>query len=711
MGGYRLGIDFGTSSTVAMLAAPDGRVKPLLFDASPLLPSGVFAGPDAGPLLTGADAERAAAAHPAGFEANPKRRIDDRVIWLAEREVPVTEAIAAVLARVSAEARRVAGGPPETVVLTHPAGWSHTRRGVLAVAAEQAQLGKCDFVAEPVAAAAYFADVLGRDVPVGRCLVVYDLGAGTCDVSIVRRTVAGLEVVATAGLDDVGGLDLDAAVVAHARSLTTATGDAWGRLEWPRTPADQRAHQLLWRDARTAKEQLSRHTTADLHLPLVDTVVHVTRDEFETAARPHLDRTVDLTATLLRDAAVPRQQIAGIFLVGGSSRVPLVASLLHRTLRIAPIALDHPEIVVAEGALHAVPGAVAAPLADTGPAGGDIPSSRPPDRPDVAAAPDEPNTRPEPEPEPVGSRPKLWPAWALLACAPVVAVVAWLVILTQRAFDTGIAAGLVVVLAVAAVAAGTLARRSVGRRAAPEAAVPTRRRDIVVTGAVILALFGAVASFAVGSLVATVLLGGDLVWDNMAPGPRIALVLCLPAAVVTGAGIWMIRRGTSPSPSGEPAPIGSRPALWPALTLLACAPVMAVVAWLMVLVEATWPRAVCYVVMLALVVAGAVTLARRAVGRRPAPRSRGLVIAGAVALTPSSLAASHEFGAVVLAPLLVERGVIVGPPTLTFLLFASLTSAAIWLVRLGAGTGEPADDAGVPTDQPPPRGNQRAVRP
>ncbi|MGW0435459.1 WD40 domain-containing protein [Micromonospora sp. NPDC003197] len=360
LGGYRLGIDFGTSSTVAMLAGLDSRAKPLLFDASPLLSSGVFVRPGTGPLLTGVDAERGASTYPAGFEANPKRRIDDGVIWLAEREVAVTEAIAAVLSRVAVEAVRVGGGPPDAVLVTHPAGWSRTRLGVLAAAAQRAQLGECGFVAEPVAAAAYFASVLGRDLPVGRSLVVYDLGAGTCDVSIVRRVGGGLEVLATAGLDDVGGLDLDAAIVAHVRSLTATNTDAWGRLEWPQTPTDLRAQQLLWRDARIAKEQLSRHATAELHVPLVETVVHVTRDEFETMARPHLDRTVDLTAALLRDIGVSRGHIAGVFLVGGSSRVPLVASLLHRALRIAPTALDSPELVVAEGALH-VPAITHAP--------------------------------------------------------------------------------------------------------------------------------------------------------------------------------------------------------------------------------------------------------------------------------------------------------------------------------------------------------------
>jgi molecular chaperone DnaK (HSP70) len=106
----RIGIDFGTSNTVAALADPDGRVHPLLFDGSPLLASAVFGAPGGG-LLVGADALRAAGGHPAGLEPNPKRRIDDGTVWLGEREVPVVELIAAVLARVGAEATRVAGGP------------------------------------------------------------------------------------------------------------------------------------------------------------------------------------------------------------------------------------------------------------------------------------------------------------------------------------------------------------------------------------------------------------------------------------------------------------------------------------------------------------------------------------------------------------------------------------------------------------------------
>jgi molecular chaperone DnaK (HSP70) len=241
---FQLGVDFGTSSTVAVLQRADGSVSPLPFDASPPLTSAVFAGPDA-ELLTGEDANRAAAAYPAGYEANPKRRIDDGTVWLGEREFAVVDLITAVLARVADEASRVAGQTPSSLVITHPAAWSQTRLTAPAAAARGAGLGDVGFVAEPVAAVAYFAAILGRTIPPERCLVVYDLGTGTFDVSVVGRSATGFEVIATDGLTDVGGLDLDATVVNHARSLTAGACAAWERLDWPETTGDQRASRML----------------------------------------------------------------------------------------------------------------------------------------------------------------------------------------------------------------------------------------------------------------------------------------------------------------------------------------------------------------------------------------------------------------------------------------------------------------------------------
>ncbi|GGM89498.1 Hsp70 family protein [Dactylosporangium sucinum] len=415
--GHRLGIDLGTSNTVAALAEPGGRVRPLLFDGSPLLPSAVFA--DGGPLLVGADAVRAAVAAPAGLEANPKRRIDDGTVWLGEREYPVTQLLAAVLSRVAAEAERVAGEAVTDVVLTHPAAWQRTRLGVLSAAVEQAGLGPARFVPEPVAAAAYFATVLGHRVRPEGAIVVYDLGAGTFDVSVVRQSApltgvsaapGGFEVVAADGLTDVGGLDLDALVVKHARAATAAARDAWQRLDWPQDLEDQLARQGLWQSARALKEQLSRHPQGDLHVPLANAAIHLTREEFEKAAEEQLSRTAALTRRVLQSAGVPPEDVAGVFLVGGSSRIPLVATLLHRSLRIAPTIIDQPELVVAEGSLHAAtapspspapptPPAVAPPPPVTAP----LPASPPP----VAAAAVAP---PSVVPSPV-AQPPLQPLW------------------------------------------------------------------------------------------------------------------------------------------------------------------------------------------------------------------------------------------------------------------------------------------------------------
>src|SRR5690349_7397228 len=154
-GGYRLGVDLGTSNTVAVLAYPDGRVAPLLFDGAPILPSCVCLTED-GDIVVGPDALHAAAGDPASFEPYPKRRIDDGTVLLGNLEVPVVDLLAAVLRRVTDEAVRVAGAAVGSVTLTHPAGWGTHRQAVLRAAAAAAGLPAPALVAEPIAAAAYF---------------------------------------------------------------------------------------------------------------------------------------------------------------------------------------------------------------------------------------------------------------------------------------------------------------------------------------------------------------------------------------------------------------------------------------------------------------------------------------------------------------------------------------------------------------------------
>ncbi|MBN1172479.1 MAG: Hsp70 family protein [Micromonosporaceae bacterium] len=355
--GPRLGIDFGTSHTVSLVAWPDGRVRPLLFDGSPLLPSAVCAeSHSAGGLphlLVGRDAIHAARIDPARFEATPKRRIDDTTVLLGTEEFPVSTLIAAVLARVREEAVRVLGGQPAEVVLSHPAAWGVSRRLILLEAASQAGLSNPALVPEPVAAAQYFAGLMGERFALDQGVLVYDFGGGTFDASLVIRTQQGFDVRAVDGIDDLGGLDLDELVVEHTRQhLGDQHTEVWQRLSCPQTPEDRRHRRSLWDDARMVKERLSRAETATFHIPSAGTDASLSRVAFEALARPAIERTARTTAAVLRWSQLPKERLAGVFLVGGSSRIPLVATVLERELGIAPTALEQPELVVAEGALQ-----------------------------------------------------------------------------------------------------------------------------------------------------------------------------------------------------------------------------------------------------------------------------------------------------------------------------------------------------------------------
>ncbi|MQM24207.1 Hsp70 family protein [Glycomyces albidus] len=338
-----LGIDFGTSHTIAMLGSEGGPGRPLIFEGSPLLPSAVFA--DGSELIVGRAALQQGRRRPAALEPHPKRWIDADAMLLGGREVAVPDAIAAVLGRVRAEAKRVAG-VPVSVTVTVPATWGPTRRLVITDAAERAGLGAVRLLPEPVAAAAYFLHRLGHRIGEGQTVVVYDLGAGTFDATVVERRDGGFTVLAQDGRDDLGGLDIDAAIADHLRLQhpDEAGEDGQGR-----------HRQELQEEIRLAKESLSTYSHAAVTLPASNRESHLTRGELDDLARPLLAPTVKVTRAVIAAAGLLPAATAGVFLVGGASRMPLVATMLHQALGLAPTAIDHPELVVAEGSLAAPP--------------------------------------------------------------------------------------------------------------------------------------------------------------------------------------------------------------------------------------------------------------------------------------------------------------------------------------------------------------------
>jgi actin-like ATPase involved in cell morphogenesis len=343
----RLAIDLGTSHTVGVVHREGQQVRPLIFDGSPLLPSGVALADD-GTLVTGRDAERIAQLWPDRYEPHPKRRVDEGSVLLGDRVLPISELLAVVLRRVVGEA----GPAAANTVLTCPADWGRPRREVLRDAARRAGLGDVTLVDEPVAAAAYCMAVAGQRLYVGQALVVFDFGGGTLDVTVVRRDADQLRVLATGGLDDLGGLDVDAAVVGHLGHLVELRDPAlWRRLQSPADPAQGRDRRAFWTEARAAKEMLSRTSSAPVQVPGRPDALHLTRDELERIAGPLIARAVDETRRVVERAALGTGALAGVLLVGGSSRIPLVASRLHARLGVPPTMPEQPELPVAHGAL------------------------------------------------------------------------------------------------------------------------------------------------------------------------------------------------------------------------------------------------------------------------------------------------------------------------------------------------------------------------
>ncbi|RSD22228.1 type VII secretion-associated protein [Amycolatopsis eburnea] len=374
----RVAVDFGTSSTCVVASVNGREPQVVVIDGQPLMSSAVFAAAD-GTLFVGQEAERQAAVDPSRYEPNPKRRIDEGELLLGDSVLRVTDVVHAVLGRAVAEARRLAGDAEvDLLVLTHPADWGAIRTRLLRQAAG-GLAREVALVPEPVAAAVYHAATFApQDVTndrtvefsgrPGDALAVLDLGGGTVDVSVVRRLPpetardragrpqrGGFQVLATRGDPGFGGADIDQALLEHVGSLVSAADpDAWRQLVEGRELVDRRRRRVLRQDVRGAKETLSRHAYTDVPMPPPFADAHVTREDLERLIATPLGRAVELTVAAIGDAGLRPKQLTAIFLVGGSSRIPMISRLVHERTGVVPTSLDQPETVVARGALRAV---------------------------------------------------------------------------------------------------------------------------------------------------------------------------------------------------------------------------------------------------------------------------------------------------------------------------------------------------------------------
>jgi actin-like ATPase involved in cell morphogenesis len=356
---YYLGIDVGTTYTAAAVWR-DGRAETVdLGTRASVVPSVVLLRED-GEFLVGEAAERRAASEPQRVAREFKRRIGDPTPIMLAGTPFSADALTARLLRWTVE--RVAaseGGPAAGVAVSHPANWGDYKKDLLRQAIRQADLDDAVMLSEPEAAAIHYASQ--ERVQAGSVVAAYDLGGGTFDATVLRKTVTEWDILGEPeGIERLGGIDFDEAMFQH---VVSSLGDAYEQLD-PDDPAAMAAVARLRRECVAAKEALASDTDASIPvvLPSVQTEVRVTRGEFEDLIRPSLTQSVGALGRALRSAGIEADEVSAVLLVGGSSRIPLVAQLVSAELG-RPIAVDaHPKHGVALGAAMTAAGA-AAPIA------------------------------------------------------------------------------------------------------------------------------------------------------------------------------------------------------------------------------------------------------------------------------------------------------------------------------------------------------------
>ena len=221
-------------------------------------------------------------------------------------------------------------------VITVPAYFDDAQRQATKDAAQLAGLNVLRLINEPTAAAIAY----GLDQSSEGVFAVYDLGGGTFDISILRLTRGVFEVLATGGDSALGGDDYDRALVELVQSNTSCS---------VATPSDKAQVMVA---ARTCKEALSQHDSVQFEVTLSSGAVActVTRAQFEEACKPLTQRTLNAVRKALRDAGLQKQDIQGVVMVGGSTRMPHIQTAVAELLGCEPLTNLNPDEVVALGA-------------------------------------------------------------------------------------------------------------------------------------------------------------------------------------------------------------------------------------------------------------------------------------------------------------------------------------------------------------------------
>jgi YVTN family beta-propeller protein len=345
--GYSLGIDLGTTFTAAAIDRAGHIEMATLGDRTAAIPSVVLIRAD-GPVLTGDAANRRAAMEPDRVAREFKRRFGDPTpLVLGGAPHSVSSVLARLLTAVVGAVAEREGGPADQVMLTHPANWGPYKRELFDSVPRLAEVDRVAMITEPEAAAAHYA--ANERLADGAVIAVYDFGGGTFDATVLRKRATGFEILGTPeGVEGLGGIDFDEGVFAFVDRTLDGAVTALDFSDRQTAAALVRLRQ----ECVLAKEALSvdTETAIPVLMPGLQTEVRLTRAELEEMMRPSIEATLSSLRRALRSAHVDPEDLTGVLLVGGSSRIPLVSQMVSAALG-RPTAVDtHPKHVIALGA-------------------------------------------------------------------------------------------------------------------------------------------------------------------------------------------------------------------------------------------------------------------------------------------------------------------------------------------------------------------------
>jgi len=368
---YIVGIDLGTSNS-AIAVYQKGRAEILkVDDGRNTLPS-VVSVVDNDTTLVGKQARSRLLIDPDNTVASIKREIGSA--WKKEfpnrpgKEYSATDISAEILAKLIADAQQtsmeILQGTPKYAVICIPANFDDNQKNATIEAAKLAHLEVISLIEEPVAAAIAYALEKERD----QTILIYDLGGGTFDVSILQvdSTIDGLakfKILAKEGVQKLGGDDFDYEImkIAAARFQETSGIDLLDlkKDQGIAKKSLRDAQQKLKDKAETAKQELTESQKAPMEIPslikdesgkLYNLEIEIERSEFNEAIRPLLLQSMEAVKKAIDSAKLTIDDISRIILVGGSTRVPLVREMLVEMLGKEPYGDINPDTVVAAGA-------------------------------------------------------------------------------------------------------------------------------------------------------------------------------------------------------------------------------------------------------------------------------------------------------------------------------------------------------------------------